>query len=105
MRWRNVVVGALLSPVLSANAAYYAARAYSTPRYIVDNEGDENPDRTISFYSGYLQSHLNAYDLTSFGLELLNGGDYLLRKLDAHPVAKKFGAGIFAYIYYVYQLA
>ena len=105
MCYKSAVIGAAILSSFSVHAAYYSETMdYSVPRYIVNNDSDETPDRFISFYSGYLTGQHNSYDLASFGIELLNAGDYFLKKFDDRPLAKKLSMGLFSYIYYIYQL-
>lgn len=79
---------------------------YYNPTYIIDDEKDDSYDTWISFSSGYLDSQYNSYDLATFGLELINVGDYLIGKIDRTSTMKRALSGVlFSYVYYMYELA
>lgn len=75
-------------------------------RDIINNDINDNPYRLLSFYSGYMNSQYNTYDLATFGLELLNAESYLLEKLDdSEPWKRNLVLFFSSYVYYMYQLA
>lgn len=76
------------------------------PQHVIRNYHEREFDRWFSVYSGYFGSQYNNYDLATFGIELLNGMDYMLTEFDDGSRWKNIAcAGICGYIYYMYQLA
>lgn len=103
MKFYAFIIGVSICSQSMLHAAHYS---YYNPKTIVDNSIEEDLERSISFCSGYLESQYNGYDLASFGIEMLNAGDYLLQKIDDDSRWKKaLGTTLFCYLYYEYQLA
>lgn len=76
------------------------------PQHIIRNYHEREYDRWFSIHSGYFDSQYNNYDLATFGLELINGMDYVLTEFDDGSRWKNVAcASICGYVYYMYQLA
>lgn len=103
MKFYASIVGISICLQSMLYAVHYS---YYDPRTIVDNSIEEDLDRSISLYSGYFESQYNNHDLASFGVEMLNAGDYLLQKIDDDSRWKNaLGTTLFCYLYYQYQVA